>query len=77
MNFLIGIVAKVMERLHGRRQAGDADAGDGAEPGEALRRMGSEAAVLELLGGVAGGVEGDGVEVDPVVRLVSHHEPGR
>jgi hypothetical protein len=30
--FLVGIVAKAMESLHGLRQAGDADAGDVADP---------------------------------------------
>ena len=75
--FLLGIVAKVMERLHGRRQAGDADAGNVPRPGGAVRRIGSERAILQLLRCAAGGVKGDGVEVDATVRSVSHHESGR
>jgi hypothetical protein len=74
--FLVRIVAKVMERLHGRRQAGNADAGDVAESGEALSRVGGGRAVLQPLRGRPRGVKGDGVEVDTVVMSVSDHESG-
>ena len=46
MIFLVGIVAEVMESLHGRRQAGDADAGDVPRFGKALRWIPGEGTVL-------------------------------
>jgi len=76
MIFLVGIVAKVMERLHGCRQAGDSDAGDVAESGEALSRVGGQRAVLQLLGGRTSVVKGDGMKVDATVSLVSDYESG-
>ena len=77
MILLVGIVAKVMEGLHLGRQAGDADAGDVPEPGEALSRIGSDRAVLQLLRRTARGVKGDGVKVDAAVEAVPNHESGR
>jgi hypothetical protein len=74
--FVVGFVAKVMERLHDRSQTGDADAGDVAESGEALRRVGDHRAVLQPLRGRARGVKGNGVKVDTAVTSVSDHEPG-
>jgi hypothetical protein len=74
--FLVGIVAKAMESLHGLRQAGDADAGDVAEPREAVSPIGSHRAVLQPLRSRADGVKGDGVKVNTAVTAVSDHEVG-
>jgi hypothetical protein len=74
MIFLVGIVTKVMEELHGRRQAGDADAGDVAESGEARRGIGGHRPVLQLLRGSARAVKRDSVKVDTSVTSVSDHK---
>lgn len=74
MILLVGIVAKMVEGLHLRRQADDADAGDVPEPGKALRRMRSDPAVLQLLRRSPRGVKGHGVKVDAAVKAVPNHE---
>jgi hypothetical protein len=72
----VGIVAKVMESLHGRRQASDGNAVDVTEPGEVLCRIGDPRAIRQLLRCRIRGVKVDGVKVDAAVRSVSDYEPG-
>jgi hypothetical protein len=45
--------------------------------GKTFRRVGTETAILQLLEAVAGFVEGQGMQVYPVVLVVAQVEPGR
>jgi hypothetical protein len=71
----IGIIAKVMEGLYGCGETRDVDTAYSPSARETLGWVGTEAAILELLGRSARGVKRDGVEVDAAVGGVANHEP--